>query len=586
MSAPGSGDDFQFTGVMLEALNGTAVTTVPDLTIGVGAAGITIQAPARPTSRIEWGQVTDAHCTDPGLMPDGQPATALSMVVVGRQTRLLIPNSQIPPVMAGQLNLVAHGLHRCQRAQPGAPSHHGHPAAARPRHRRPRHHPCVRCQTTCRPPPLRQRQSRPRCRCANLSMQHRPSHRWWCANLSMRHLPRRSTSLGCALTPCHHHHRVPSRWPRARSARPSRRQPHPRPISTVPTRPLPPTSAYATAPPVYAAVPPTGPPPAPPLAAESRFGPQLTAPVPEPPYAGYAAAGWPPPLPPEPKKKSKTLLFLIIGLVVVLAAAAVAIPLSLGHTKKVATPTTSQRQHQREAALGTAAQQVARQVNISLADLPAAPPWAVDSSQDAALNAFLQVDDNTKPTPAEEKEEKQVATQFETCMGIAADNDREFGNASSIPITTVPSPVFAEAAPSKAEAGSETEVFSSTAPVQADGAQVSNPKFPGCLGAALGTLLSEAFGQGAVTTSTPSVQPIAMTDIAGTNPVGTNITIPVTENGVTTNLEYGFVMVYSGKVEATLLTFNTPTPFSTVLQLQLIQTLAQNVSKVANSSGA
>jgi hypothetical protein len=580
MSAPGSGDDFQFTGVMLEALNGTAVTTVPDLAIGVGAAGITIHASGRPPSRIEWGQLAEAHCTDPGLMPDGQPATALSMVVVGRPTRLLIPNSQIPPVMAGQLNLLLMGYTGSNVPSPvlpatmatpapttappeltvhddvpsGAPAHESPPSSPRqPQHAAPEP-PLVERQPQHAAPPSPLDQAEPR-------LDTLPPPPPGAVPLAP------GVVSAAAFTPT-----------------------SPGPDLNGPFTPAPPAYAsappvFTPAPPVYASVPPNGPPPVPPPLPPSGFGPQLTAPVPEPPYAGYAAAGWPPP-PPEPKKKSKTLLYLIIGLVVVLVAGAVAIPLSLGHTKKADTPTTSQRQHQRQAALGTADQQVARQVNIALPDLPAAPPWAIDSSEDAALNAFLQTDDNAKPTPAEAKEEKQVATQFESCMGIAADNDREFGNASSIPTTTVASPVFAEAAPSKAETGSETEVFSTAAPVQADGAQVSNPKFPSCLGAALGTLLSEAFGQGAVTTGTPSVQPIAMSDISGLNPVGTNITIPVTENGTTTNLEYGFVMVYSGKVEATLLTFNTPTPFSTVLQLQLIRTLAENVSKVANSSGA
>jgi hypothetical protein len=213
------------------------------------------------------------------------------------------------------------------------------------------------------------------------------------------------------------------------------------------------------------------------------------------------------------------------------------------------------------------------------------PGWAPDSANDGPLSGFLGGTGGTGPQSRQDRKlASQVAVQFEQCMGIGAAADRFFGPGGSRPTASSSSPAFAAPVPSTAgpaqQAGSMVSVFPSNRAISADVAQMSNPKFPGCFGAALGTsFIGAATNAGAGNQlGQPVVQSIAHAASGGVASAGAVVTIPLNRQGTVVPIAYGIVLIGGGRAEASLYTFSEQTPFPATLQSSLAQILAGNIA--------
>ncbi|HMD45554.1 MAG TPA: hypothetical protein VKG43_05315 [Acidimicrobiales bacterium] len=232
--------------------------------------------------------------------------------------------------------------------------------------------------------------------------------------------------------------------------------------------------------------------------------------------------------------------------------------------------------------------QVAEQINLSAADLP--PDWTIDSSGQSPIQGFLGGGGGGSPsvTPTEHQQAEQIAQHFEQCMGLPSGSDRIFGAASVSPVAGAASPVFkAAGAASLVEAGSSVSIFRSASSVTADLTQISNPKFPGCFGTALGAyLVIGASAAASATVGAPQVAPMSLTASPGARVAGVTVDVPLTNGSVTASLQIGVVLVGGGRAEATLVTFATPGAFSVPLTSDLAADLERNVATDGSGTGA
>ncbi|HEY3941997.1 MAG TPA: hypothetical protein VGL60_05890 [Acidimicrobiales bacterium] len=278
------------------------------------------------------------------------------------------------------------------------------------------------------------------------------------------------------------------------------------------------------------------------------------------------------PGPVEPERRRRWQLASLVVVVALLVAAAVVIPFAARSTPT--RPAVSGAQ--------SADRDLARQINLQAADLPAA--WTVDRSGSGPLSGFLGTGTSTGgSSPDESALTRQVATQFEQCMGIPAAADRIFGPSGSVPAASASSPAFA--APSSSvgeEAGSSVDVYASARAVAADLAQIRRPQFPSCFGDALGTSFAGA-ASGAGQVGQPEVDPVSLPAHPGVTSSGVAVTVPLTASGTTVPVQFGVVLVGASRVEATLFTFSQTTPFPPALMSSLSLRLADNIA--AESAG-
>ena len=326
---------------------------------------------------------------------------------------------------------------------------------------------------------------------------------------------------------------------------------------------------------VSASAPPSGGP------APAELGTGAPPPVDGPPVApppGFAVEPVAPPASPADggrrrhRRRLGNLLVALIITEVLLVAAAVVVPIvaSGGTAKAPPSPTAGDRQ-------------LARQLNLQKSDVPAG--WSLDRSSDGPLSGFLDLGGGTgPPTRQDRKLAGQVAAQFEKCMGISPSRDRFFGSAGSKPTASASSPAFA--APASAagslgqEAGSSVAVFASARTVVADVAQMSNPEFPTCFGAALATsFVGAAANDGSASQlGQPVIKPANLPPHKGVATAGVDVTIPVTRQGTVVPVEFGIFLIGGGRAEATLYTFSEQDPFPDALVSSLSLVLAGNVA--------
>jgi hypothetical protein len=232
--------------------------------------------------------------------------------------------------------------------------------------------------------------------------------------------------------------------------------------------------------------------------------------------------------------------------------------------------------------------QIARQLNLVKADLPAG--WKVDNSGGGPLSGFLNPNAGSASlTPQETKQAAAIAHEFEQCMGITAAHDRVFGSAGATPTAQSSSAAYIAPANTGAEVGSTVQIFGSAAPVAADVAQVSVPKYPTCFGTAIGKLFAEGSqqsGGSGVQVGNPSVQPIALPQTPGSETVGVDVTIPVTSAAHTITIEIGVVFVGGGRAEVSLFTYSALSGFSPSLVADLSTALAGHVHAEGAGTGA
>jgi len=269
----------------------------------------------------------------------------------------------------------------------------------------------------------------------------------------------------------------------------------------------------------------------------------------------------------------------LVALVVVLVAAGAALVVTVSAPDRGGAPGPS-------ATAGD--QEVAQQINISVADVPSS--WSVDPSADGPLGALFSSPGPVGLSARQRRAFARVAGGFERCMGIPASADRIFGRAGARPTAQANSEVFAAptAGPIVAT-GSQTQVFASAAAVAADQAQVSSARFPQCFGTALGTEFVEGAQSGtgaAATFGTPEVQPLALPATRGVETVGLELTIPITSAAETVTTQFGFVLTGGGRVEATLITFAAATSFPAPLTASLTATLEHNIAARGTATGA
>jgi hypothetical protein len=95
----------QFNGVTMESLTRGPVSTVPGLTMRLDAGGLTVSGPSLDAVRtLPWTEIVGPRCGEPGVLPDGSPAVAVSGTVGGRFLRWLVPADQMPAGRATALD--------------------------------------------------------------------------------------------------------------------------------------------------------------------------------------------------------------------------------------------------------------------------------------------------------------------------------------------------------------------------------------------------------------------------------------------------------------------------------------------------
>jgi len=231
---------------------------------------------------------------------------------------------------------------------------------------------------------------------------------------------------------------------------------------------------------------------------------------------------------------------------------------------------------------------MAQQINLSLASVP--DGWKVDASGSGPLSGLLGGGSSSPTTPAQSQQADQTAKTFEQCLGVPPSSDRIFGSAGGTPTAQASSPAFASpTSPPLLEAGSTVEVYATAAPVSADLAEVSEPKFPTCFGQALGQLLAGSAQSGAgssgVTVGTPQVSTIGVATHDGVQALGVAIDLPLSKAGQQSDLQFGFTLLGGGRTEATLVTFSAPTPFPASLTTSLAQSLQTNIATEGSGTG-
>ena len=126
--------------VTLEALTTGPAMSVPGLTMRIDATAVSVSSPATGASQsATYDQFADVRCGDPGALPDGSPAVAVSATVGGLPLRWLVPAAQLPPARAAELQDLLSGRSAAATAPPGPSSDaplgvtEDAPAAPRPR---------------------------------------------------------------------------------------------------------------------------------------------------------------------------------------------------------------------------------------------------------------------------------------------------------------------------------------------------------------------------------------------------------------------------------------------------------------------
>jgi hypothetical protein len=330
---------------------------------------------------------------------------------------------------------------------------------------------------------------------------------------------------------------------------------------------------------------PTGPGPAPVAVAAGRadLWPPGAPPPTSPPV--FAATPFPAPVAPTPGPRSRrTVVSILVVLVVVLVLVGAALPFVWR------TPAPAAGNRASPAVRAAVDRQVARAINITASDVPAT--WTVDGSPTGPLAGFLGVGPSrggggTSVTPSEQAE---VQSHYESCMGVRASADQIFGSAGASPSAEASSPAYA--APDQAgtvvtETGSVVQLFASSADVATGTAQIAEPQFPSCFGAALAQLFDLQGGAAAGSgVGSPVATALSLPQQAGVHASGVSLAIPLSKGGQTTSMDIGFVLVGGGRAEAELFTFSLATPFPLSLQTSLTRTLESNVVEKSTATGA
>jgi hypothetical protein len=291
--------------------------------------------------------------------------------------------------------------------------------------------------------------------------------------------------------------------------------------------------------------------------------------IPPPPAGPWA--GWtPPPAPPprEPRAGLGAGLVILMVVTALVAVAAIVVPFAASTS-----PASSSE------AAGSA-HKLAAAINLESWNFPSG--WQIDSSADGPLSGFLgQQPTSAAPSSGLDHQAQSITSGFEHCLGVDAAHDRIFGAGGVPPRAQVSSPAFASPNES-AEAGSVAGVFRSASEVSADVAQISQPRFPDCFGAAIGELFLEGARPGAaksgLSVGEPQVQALHLSAPQGAAVVGVSVTLPLSQNSTVVPIEIGVVFVGGGRDEATLFTFSAGQAFSSALIQSLASTLAHNVA--------
>ena len=94
----------RFSGVTLEAVTAGPTVAVAGLSMQIDASAVSMSSPVTGSSQsVTYDQFAGVRCGDPGVLPDGSPAVAVSAAVAGRPLRWLIPASQLSSPQASEL---------------------------------------------------------------------------------------------------------------------------------------------------------------------------------------------------------------------------------------------------------------------------------------------------------------------------------------------------------------------------------------------------------------------------------------------------------------------------------------------------
>lgn len=118
-SSRADGDGVVLRDVTME-LAGTPgpATVVAGVTLSLSAGGLWIQPPEpTPAVTVGWSGLVDASCGEPGVLPDGTEARALSAVVGGRLVRWLVSAEQLTQERSTAIDL----LLAARTGRPAAP---------------------------------------------------------------------------------------------------------------------------------------------------------------------------------------------------------------------------------------------------------------------------------------------------------------------------------------------------------------------------------------------------------------------------------------------------------------------------------
>jgi hypothetical protein len=573
-AASGDRGGMVLTGTTME-LAGTPgpATVISDVALELSREGITAMAPGTLPATVAWSALAGARCGEPGVMPDGSPAVAVSAFVAGRLVRWLVPSSQIGPERAVAIDLLlasrtgrTDGL-GLATAQPSAAMTESAPAIDTSAVAPPADETSAAAAPLAAETPVPAPAAEPLAPAAEpLAPAAEP--------LAPAAEPLAPTAepLAPAAEPL-----APTAEPPARAAEASGsehasgegEQPAPRAPAHAASDQVVEVDAAALAAAAHAAQDETaGAHAAPNPPAEGRGQPT------RPPAPGASAAvAVPPGEAPTGRSRLVRILWALIVVLVLGGAALLGLGLTSSTPWASGSPPLPDDQ-----ALATA-------VNLVATNLPAG--WTVASTPNGPLSGFVGASgSNVGGIGSRTPEDRIIARLYEECMGVSAARDAVMGVSGPAPIARASSPPFAApAGRSPMQVASLADVYRSGGVVQEGAAQLGRARFARCFGQAIGKVFrqsAQASSNGSsVSYGTPTVARLRLPDVAGVRAAGADVNLPLEFTGAKVTVQLGFVFVEGGRIEAMLVTFSEASGFPPSLARQLAVVVEHNIAGTA-----
>lgn len=227
---------------------------------------------------------------------------------------------------------------------------------------------------------------------------------------------------------------------------------------------------------------------------------------------------------------------------------------------------------------------LARSMNLRASDVPGS--WGQDSPLTSPLSGLLGTGPSTKPTAESKKLYNEVVASFQACMGETNATDRMFGAAGVQPVVQVASDPYGTVVGNNLiEVGTVTQVYASTADVQADLAQMKKAVFSKCFSQAMAKFTVVGTDPTQATSSPPvSVEPPRT--VAGTYVSGATATVQVPSQSGNVPVEIGATVIINGVYEQTLYTFASPGTFPQNVRVGLESVLAARLAGISGATSA